>query len=147
MNRARLERAARRLRDLEGPAQSGPPPVEEPPDIIEFATGPRHLGRTLYPRQATILKVVFLAVGLFTVYDWRVIEEWMASFESSGNRGVTSDLVRRIEICRAQGRPWFREVVAVIGRRGGKGYISAISLCVQGSLIVSSISRNAPASR
>jgi len=115
---------------------------DDPPDIIEFATSPRYLGRKIYPRQATLLKAIFLQSELFTSYDMAVLEEWATMefrlppkegwdvekpYRFVGMAGIQPDILERVDINRADGRKWFREVLAVIGRRGGKGYIGAIS--------------------
>ncbi len=110
------------------------------PDIMEFVCHPEYLNRPdLYPRQATILKAMFLQDELFTQYDYDVIGEWSEGFSmpehpgSDGNMryqgtwGCQPDLLERIKINKADGRKWFRENVIVIGRRGGKGYLGAIA--------------------
>lgn len=113
---------------------------EQPPDIIEFTLSDQYLGRMLYPRQATLLKVIFLQTELFNKYDYRVLSEWSREFRTpeadtwdpdkpfryTGQWGIQPDILERIDINRAEGRKWFREVLAVLGRRGGKGYIGAI---------------------
>jgi hypothetical protein len=122
----RIERVERKHAGL----RSGKPekaPRLEAPHIVEFATSPSYLGRSLYPRQMTLLKVVFLADELFTDFDREVIAEWAMSYKRSGNRGIQPDVLTRIAICKEQGRSYFREVVAVIGRRGGKNHIGAIA--------------------
>lgn len=110
----------------------------EPPDIIEFVTSPEYLGRSIYPRQGTLLKVIFLATELLTDYDYQVLEEWSEGFRLpqkpdpdkpltyDGDWGIQPDILERIDLCKAEGRKWFREVLAVIGRRGGKGFIGAL---------------------
>lgn len=106
------------------------------PHIMEFATSPEYLGCKLFPRQATILKTIFLAIGnkdqpqyedLFTEYDHEVLKGWAQSFTETEYLGVQPDIYERIRICQEQGRPWFKDVLAIIGRRGGKGYIGAIA--------------------
>jgi hypothetical protein len=97
------------------------------PDPMEFALSPEYLGRGLYPRQATILKIQFLRDDLMTQYDHDVIGEWCESFTETGNNGIQPDIYERISTCKAEGRPWFRETVSVIGRRGGKNYLGAIA--------------------
>lgn len=104
------------------------------PDIIEFVMSDQYLNRpNIYPRQATLLKVIFCQTELFTQYDYDVIEQWTESYlrteDSSGygNNGTQPDLLDRIEICRSQGRRWFREFLFVGGRRGGKGHIGALA--------------------
>lgn len=107
---------------------------ETVPDIMEFCISDRYLNRpNLYPRQATVLKIMFLQDELFTQYDHDVIGEWIQSFQDSsdeqgiGNNGTQPDIYERIAICKAEERPWFREVLAVCGRRGSKGHIGGIA--------------------
>ena len=99
------------------------------PDPIEFTLSPKYLNLSdgLYPRQATFLKIAFLRDDLFTEYDKRVIEEWKTSFETTQEIGISPDIEERIRICKAEGRSWFREIMAALGRRGSKGYLG--SLC------------------
>jgi hypothetical protein len=110
------------------------------PDIIEFVTSPEYLNRALYPRQATLLKVIFLQTELLTDYDYRVIAEWTSEFSLpaehlrdedkplvyEGQWGMPPDVLERMDTLRAEGHLWFREVLAVIGRRGSKGYIGGL---------------------
>ena len=98
------------------------------PDILEFTTSDAYLGRPgLFPRQATILKLLFLQDALFTDYDLEVISQWTSSFERTGNNGVQPDVLERLRICKAEGRHYFKETLAVIGRRGGKNHLGAIA--------------------
>lgn len=121
----------------------------EKPDIIEFICSDRYLdrGRVLYPRQATLLKLIFLQKELLTDYDRDVLAEWSEGFRlpdpgdhEGGERedlrfeptrglaiGITPDWETRMDICIAEGRPWMREVMPVIGRRGSKGHVGGIS--------------------
>lgn len=119
-------------RQVPSEPQAAPSPPEVP-NIIEFVTGGRFLNLPrLYPRQATLLKVIFLAVELFTAYDRKVLAEWGAGqgqgLEHNRQFGISSDIMERIEINRAEGRRWFREVVLAIGRRGSKGYVGALAV-------------------
>lgn len=117
-----------------------PPPV----DIIEWVCSDAQLNRvSLYPRQATLLKILFLQDSLFTSYDEWVIEKWIDGFKvpevkeegdsyqfvPSGSLavGIQPDIMDRIRINKEEGRKWFREVIPVIGRRGGKGHIGGIA--------------------
>jgi hypothetical protein len=100
----------------------------EVPDPITFAIGTRWLNRPLYPKQATLLKVIFLRVDLLTDYDREVIAEWEESFLQTGNNGITIGVIERMTYLRERGYRWFREVILVMGRRGGKGYIAAIAM-------------------
>lgn len=98
-----------------------------PPDPITFVISPHYLNRPLYPRQATVLKVIFLRTDMLTDYDREVIAEWETSFSFSQNNGVVPGIIDRMYQLRDQGAPWFREILLVMGRRAGKGYISALA--------------------
>lgn len=99
------------------------------PDPITFTVSPDWLDRpNLYPRQATLLKIVFLRDDLLTDYDHTVIDEWETTFERTGNEGICPDVRGRIATLKARGARWFPEVLLVMGRRGGKGHISAIAM-------------------
>ena len=98
------------------------------PDPIEFVLSDRYLGkRVLYPRQATMLKVIFLRTDMMTDYDLEVIGEWEETFRQTGYDGISPGIMDRIRINKEAGRKWFREVLAVIGRRGGKGHLGALA--------------------
>jgi hypothetical protein len=109
------------------------------PDIIEFVVSDKYLNRPrLYPRQATMLKVIFLRDDLFTDYDYQVIDEWSQGFTLNevpnsdgimhyeGYHGMQPDIHQRIYMNQQAGRKWFKECVVAIGRRGSKGYIGAL---------------------
>lgn len=103
---------------------TGEPPV----DPIEFTVSDAYLDRpNLYPRQGTLLKVIFLRDDMFTQYDHDVIGGWEETFARTGNEGISPKILDRIRICKEQGRPWFRETLAVVGRRGSKGYTGAVA--------------------
>jgi len=111
-----------------------------PNDIIEFVISDRWLNRpNLYPRQATLLKLIFLQEELFTEYDLDVLGEWGEGFrltemppdEStwrfSGDWGIQPDSIDRLRYLRdVEGRKWFRTILNVSGRRSGKGHLGAI---------------------
>ena len=117
----------------------------EVPDIIEFVVSDKFLNRPLlYPRQATLLKLIFLQTELLTDYDYDVIEEWTNNFSLpspdriaalgpddslhyEGYDGIVPDVLDRIDLLRERGHRWFREVIGVAGRRGSKGYIGGIA--------------------
>ncbi len=106
------------------------------PNIIDFVTSPGYLNQPkLYPRQALLLKLICLSPELLTAYDHGVLERWKAGFTPVGEagarryagiEGLTPDVLQRIEVCREEGRRWFGEVVLVLGRRAGKGYLTAL---------------------
>lgn len=99
------------------------------PDPITFVTGEQWLNRpNLYPRQATLLKIIFLRDDLFTPYDLDVIEEWEENYRLTGNNGIVPNVRFRIRLLKRQGYKWFREVLLVMGRRAGKGHVSALAM-------------------
>lgn len=102
----------------------------EPPSIIEFCLSDAYLNRpNLYPRQATLLKIMFLQKDMLTQYDYDVIGEWTESYlhtadeRGEGNNGIVPDVLERMDLLIAQGRPWFRQTSNISGRRGSKGHI------------------------
>lgn len=98
------------------------------PDPITFCVGEQWCNRpNMYPRQATLMKIIFLREDLFTAYDYEVIEEWTSSFRNTGYNGIQPDLMQRLAYLREQGRKWFKEVLLVMGRRAGKGHLSALA--------------------
>ena len=130
----------RRLQRLEQQRAAANPATPVPgdlrvPNIIEFVTGREWLNRPgLYPRQATLLKIIFLEVDLLTEYDREVIAKWEAGFrlvmedgQTSyvGTEGIAPGVIQRMQQCRDSGATHFREVVLVLGRRGGKGALGA----------------------
>jgi hypothetical protein len=101
----------------------------EVPDIITFVVSPQWCDRPqLYPRQATLLKVIFLRNDLLTDYDHLVIDEWEESFRRTGDNGIVPGIRQRMAALRLQGYEYFREVLLVLGRRAGKGYVSALAM-------------------
>jgi hypothetical protein len=109
------------------------------PNVMDFALDPAYLNlASLYPVQGLLLKLWFLQPELFTAFDLARLDEMRSGFVVSdmsadrpryeGRRGVAPDVLDRIDVCRAEGRRWFREFVFVCGRRGGKGYLGAIAL-------------------
>lgn len=107
----------------------------EVPDPITFILGSQWLAqKTVYPRQATLIKIIFLRDDLFTEYDHQVIDEWEANYRNGalpwhapGQNGITPDIRGRIKLLKEQNpsRRWFRELLLVMGRRAGKGHVSA----------------------
>lgn len=104
----------------------------EVPDPVTFVMGRRWLNRpTIYPRQGTLLKIIFLRDDLFTEYDHFVIGQWIERFDADdkdAHFGITPDIYERITALKAQGAPWFREILLAIGRRGGKGHVCALAI-------------------
>jgi hypothetical protein len=111
------------------------------PDPITFVISPDYLAReNIYPRQTTMLKLIFLRDDLFTDYDREVIDEWTGEFLATNpnagldnkfeaqTQGCQPDIYERITYLKERGYRWFSEVILAIGRRGGKGYISALAM-------------------
>lgn len=99
------------------------------PDPVTFVISPSYLDRpNMYPRQATLLKIIFLRLDLLTEYDHSVIDEWEQSFRETGNNGIVPGVRDRMAKLREQGRKWFRETLLVMGRRAGKGHVSGLSM-------------------
>jgi len=99
----------------------------EVPDIITFAEHPSFLGRKLYPRQQTLLKLINLETDNMTDYDLEVIDGWTKNFDKTGiSIGISPDIWDRIDYLKSNGYSHFREVINITGRRGGKGHIGGI---------------------
>lgn len=99
------------------------------PDPVTFVLSEDYLDRpNMYPRQATLLKIIFLRLDLLTEYDHMVIDEWEDNFRETGNNGIVPGVRRRMAKLRQEGRKWFRETLLVMGRRAGKGHISGLSM-------------------
>jgi hypothetical protein len=99
------------------------------PDPITFVVDKQWLDRPqLYPRQATIIKLVFLRLDLLTPYDHGVIDGWEEAFRRTGDNGIVPGVRDRAAYLRDHGYAYFREVLLVLGRRAGKGYVSALCM-------------------
>lgn len=96
-------------------------------NIITFATHPSFCGERLYPRQLTLLKLIYLQTELMTAYDIDVIEEWRRGFFNPADaKGVQPDIWDRVDYLKQRGYRRFPHIEAVIGRRGSKGKIGGI---------------------
>ena len=97
------------------------------PDIVTFAEHPDFLGRKLYPRQKTLLRLICLETEHMTDYDYEVIDQWTKNFDRNGVAiGVSPDVMDRVHYLKANGYKHFKEVINITGRRGGKGHIGGI---------------------
>lgn len=95
--------------------------------IVDFATHESFCNQTLYPRQATLLKLIYLETEQMTAYDIDVIEDWRVGFTRHRDvYGVQPDIWERIEYLKHRGYRRFPHVQAVLGRRASKGFIGAI---------------------
>lgn len=103
--------------------------VSGPPweSIIDFATHPSFCGMALYPRQQTLLRLIFLETDQMTPYDYDVIEEWRQGFTQRREVfGVQPDIWERVAYLKERGYRRFPEVQTVLGRRASKGMIGGI---------------------
>src|SRR5947209_5891816 len=114
MNRDEIRRMTREIAKFKN-APSGPseppsvPPTSEivVPNIIDFVLGSEYLARpTLYPRQATLLKTIFLQPELYTDFDRAMIAEWSSGFSRGvgssfeGKQGIVPDVLERMRLCK-----------------------------------------------
>lgn len=89
--------------------------------VIDFAMHKSFCGKRLYPRQRTLLKVIYLETWNMSDYDWAVIDEWSAGFARRAPEGVQPDIRDRMAILQERGYDHFPHVEAVLGRRASKG--------------------------
>lgn len=95
--------------------------------IIDFATHDEFCGQTLYPKQQTLLRLIFLETENMTAYDIDVIEEWRRGFTRHRDvYGVQPDIWERVEYLKKRGYRRFPHIQAVLGRRASKGFIGGI---------------------
>lgn len=95
--------------------------------IVDFATNESFCGMTLYPRQQTLLRLIFLETDQMTQFDLDVIEEWRKGFTQRREVfGVQPDIWERVQYLKDRGFRRFPEVQAVLGRRASKGMIGGI---------------------
>lgn len=94
--------------------------------IVDFATHPSFCGLNLYPRQQTLLKLIYLETENMTEYDLDVIEGWREGFKSNIPEGVQEDIWERVQYLKDHGYTHFPHIQAVQGRRASKGMIGGI---------------------
>lgn len=100
------------------------PPWES---IVDFATHSSFCGKRLYPRQLTLLKLIYLETEQMTEYDKDVIGNWAESFKNYNNpAGVQPDIWDRINYLKGHGFTHFPHVQMVMGRRASKGILGGI---------------------
>lgn len=95
--------------------------------IIDFATHPSFSGLRLYPRQQTLLKLIYLETENMTAYDIEVIEGWRQGFKDPRTpAGVQEDIWERVDFLKANGYTHFPHVQSILGRRASKGMIGGV---------------------
>jgi hypothetical protein len=97
--------------------------IREDVGIIDFVESPKYLARKLYPRQRTLLKIIFLED--LDDYDKAVLAEWS---DPDGECTIVPKLEERIKYLKDNGYPHFATVQLVGGRRSSKGFITACCL-------------------
>jgi hypothetical protein len=135
MSRSRLDRLERLMATHSSPVTA---PELVVPNVIDFTMGSDYLAwPSLYPAQAFLLKLIFLQLELFTSFDIRLMDRWTdgmplrgqpgsPDYGFHGSEGLPGDIYFRAQRCLEEGRRWFREVLLVVGRRGGKGFLGAV---------------------
>jgi hypothetical protein len=126
----RITRAEKRV-----PAKRVRPGVLKPANIMDFATNPQFLDIDLFPVQGTMLKVCTGAVDLLTDFDRQIIKGWEKDWilgedrgrlRYTGSEGTPPGLLKRLELCKKEGRQGPSEIALVLGRRASKGLTGAI---------------------
>ena len=69
----------------------------------------------LYPRQKTLMKIIFLEIDQMNRYDFQVIEGWRESTRNGGPVKIPLDIFDRIEWLKKRGYKHFRENIFCLG--------------------------------
>ena len=104
------------------------------PRICEFDLDSGYLNKPwLYPNQGFVLKLITIDLDGLTDYDRAFIATCTAGFRVqegsdgiaryAGSAGMPPDILERAARLRDEDRKWFRDVIMVLGRRGGKGHL------------------------
>lgn len=95
--------------------------------IVDFAVHRSFCGMDLYPRQLTLLKLIYLETDQMTWYDEDTINSWAESFKDPVNpMGIQPDIWDRVKYLRENGYHHFPHIQMVMGRRASKGIIGGI---------------------
>lgn len=95
--------------------------------ITDFATHKSFAGLNLYPRQKTLLKLIFLETENLTNYDVDVISRWAEGFKDpTSPEGVQPDIWERVDYLKRNGYRRFPHIQFVMGRRASKGVIGGV---------------------
>jgi hypothetical protein len=100
--------------------------IKDTVDIIEFAESDQYCNKPLYPRQRTLLKVIFLQD--LDDFDEMVVQEWIDSSENGGEVEIVPKLRERMEYLKANGYKHFRVNQLVGGRRSSKGHLTGLCM-------------------
>lgn len=111
------------IKQFQNAMRAGPPWDS----IVDFATHQSFCGMKLYPRQLTLLKLIYLETEQFTDYDWDTISKWAEGFKDRTNpMGVQPDVFDRISYLKSHGYHHFPHVQSVMGRRASKGILGGV---------------------
>ena len=90
--------------------------------IVDFALHRSYCGKKLYPKQLTLLKLIYLETEQMTDYDIEVINGWANGFKRHIDvMGVPPDVWDRVAYLKENGYRHFTHIQFVGGRRGSKG--------------------------
>jgi len=96
-------------------------------NITTFATHSSFCGLRLYPRQITLLRLIYLETENMTAYDVDVIEGWREGWrDTSEVAGVQEDIWERVHYLKERGYRHFPHIESLVGRRGSKGLIGGV---------------------
>jgi hypothetical protein len=94
--------------------------------IIEFAESSDYCGKTLYPRQAVLLKLLNLEE--LTGEEEDVLDYWLKGGRNGTEIEISPNVRERVEWLRENDYPHFREAILVGGRRSSKGFCTGIQM-------------------
>ena len=94
--------------------------------IVDFVVHKSFCGYEPYPRQLTLLKLIYLETENMSQYDIDVIEKWRLGFGGRQSMGVQPDIWERVAYLKKNGYRRFPHVQSVLGRRASKGWIGGI---------------------
>lgn len=97
---------------------------------MEFFEGEAYLGARLYPAQRLLLKLWNLQTD-FTPWERKRLAKWThpgLQGDEDYKSGLQGDVLDRIAYLKEQGHEWFPLIVAVMGRRAGKTFLTGLQL-------------------
>lgn len=100
--------------------------VKKKVGIVEFAESSEFCNRPLYPRQRVLLKLLFLEE--LDGQEEDILTEWINSTKDGGDVQISPKIRERVEYLRELNYPHFGTCQLILGRRSGKGYMTAIAI-------------------
>lgn len=95
-------------------------------NITDFTVHKSFCGLEPYPKQLTLLRMIYLETENMTDFDVDTINGWRKTFGKKESIGVPADIWDRIAWLKANGYRRFPLVLGVIGRRAGKGWLGGV---------------------